>query len=46
MSVAIRGYTSIADSQSIRAEGLQLQSDRPVHGMLRQAPNLRFIVRD
>jgi hypothetical protein len=42
MSVAVRGYTSIADSQSTALKGYNCNLLRPVHGMLRQAPQPAF----
>jgi hypothetical protein len=42
MSIAVRGYTSIADSQSTALKGYNCNLLRPVHGMLRQAPRPAF----
>jgi hypothetical protein len=42
MSVAVRGYTSIADSQSTALKGYNCNPLRSVHGMLRQAPQPAF----
>jgi hypothetical protein len=42
MSFAVRGYTSIADSQSTAPKGYNCNLLRPVHGMLRQAPRPAF----